>query len=231
MSTTPLSTTEELIERSFFHSVRKELVDKGYLPDITDTVTYPDTPAGIAAWDNAISNIISSKGFAIEVFGFSSARSKGMKKTPRIVIHNSSTLPGTVGGDGTYFFRKNPSGTYSQVKAPPQSVDFILQVMLTGETSEHMRIMNAIIALALPRRGYIHFYNNPDQNFFIENTGSNSYNNSQENQMDRIIAYTVNDLYDIEEIIMNNNIPPIREIRVEPTINEDRASDFDILIN
>lgn len=34
MSTTPLSNSREIVERSLFHAVRQELVDKGYLPDI-----------------------------------------------------------------------------------------------------------------------------------------------------------------------------------------------------
>jgi len=231
MSTTPLSNTEELIERSFFHRVRKELVDKGYLPDITDTVTYPDTQAGWDAWNAAIDAIVANKGFAIEVFGFSSSKSKGMKKTPRIVINNVSSLPGTVGGDSTYFYeRSSTTGPYSQLIRPPQTVDFILQVIMSGVTAEQMRILNAVVALSLPRRGYIEFYDDPDHKFFIENTGSNSYDNTRDNQIDKIIAYTAPDLYDIEEIILNNNIAPIQEIRIEPTINGHRSPDFDIIV-
>jgi len=231
MSTTPLSNTEELIERSFFHRIRKELVDKGYLPDISDSVTYPDTQAGYDAWELAINNIVTAKGFAVEVFGFSSSNSKGTKKTPRIVINNVSTLPGTIGGDASYFFeRATPTGPYSQLIRPPKTVDFVLQVIMTGVTAEHMRIMNAIVALSLPRRGYVEFYDDPDHNFFIENTGSNAYDNTRDNQMDRIIAYSVPDLYDIEDIVISNSIAPIQEIRVEPTINGHRSTDFDLVV-
>lgn len=38
MSTTPLSDTREVVERTLFQSIRQELVDKGYLPDINAIV-------------------------------------------------------------------------------------------------------------------------------------------------------------------------------------------------
>lgn len=232
MSTTPLSNTEELIERSFFHRIQKELVDKGYLPDITDTVTYPDTQVGYDAWEAAINDVVVDKGFAIELFGFGSVASKGTKKTPRIVINNVSSLPGTIGGDSTYFFERptGSTGNYNQVIRPPQTIDFVLQVILSGVTAEQIRVMNSVIALSLPRRGYIEFYDEPDQKFFIENTGANAYDNTRDDQIDRIIAYTIPDLYDIEQIVISNTIAPIQQIRIEPTINDIESPDFNLVI-
>lgn len=226
MSITPLSTTEELIERSYFHSIRKELVDKGYLPDIDDTVTYPDTNAGYAAWKAAINTIVTNKGFCIEVFNYASSESRGSKKVPRIVIQTTSAVPGTIGGDSTYYFRPS-GGQFNGVIRPPQTVDFFFNIHLLGMTAEQMRVMNAVIALALPRRGYIPFYDDPDYKFYIENTQSNSYDSARDNIMERILAYKSPDLYDRAEITALSNIAQINEIRIEPTVN---GSDTDPII-
>jgi hypothetical protein len=49
MSLTPLSDSRELVERSIFHSIRKELVDKGYLPDVEAKVIRPITTVNIGS--------------------------------------------------------------------------------------------------------------------------------------------------------------------------------------
>lgn len=217
MSSTALNTTQELIERSFYERIRLELVSKGYLPDIS---TYPDTDIGYANYKAAIDAVVTAKGFCIDLFGAGNAESRGTLKTPRIVIDTISSLPGAIGGDTTYIHREDDGDPYTVSLLPPQTVDFILHVTLVGSTIEEMRIMNSIIALALPRRGYIEFYNDNTEKFFIENTGSNDRQLSRDNQSQRTIAYTVLDLYDIEERVIETNIPPIDEITIETEVNE-----------
>ncbi len=216
MSSTPLNNTQELVERSFYERLRLELVSKGYLPDIT---LYPDTDVGYDNYKTAIDAVITAKGFCIELYGAGSAASKGTLKTPRITIDTISSLPGAIGGDTTYFFRDDDGDPYTHSLLPPQTVDFILHVTIVYEKIAEARIMNSIIALALPRRGYIEFYNDSGEKFFIENTGSYDRDLSRDNQSQRVIAYTVPDLYDIEERVISTNTPAIEEITVETEVN------------
>ena len=41
MSLTPLTEIIKLVDRSVFHSIRQEIVDKGFIPDILETVDVP----------------------------------------------------------------------------------------------------------------------------------------------------------------------------------------------
>jgi len=49
MSATPLTDIIQLIDRSIFHSIRQEIVDKGYLPDILETIDTPVVGVTIGA--------------------------------------------------------------------------------------------------------------------------------------------------------------------------------------
>ena len=125
MSATALSNIQEIIERSLFEVIRLELVDKGYLPDIADTGTYPDNSTGWAQWEADLAAIIISMGFAIEIFSGGSSESRGVQKIPRIVIDSGNFLPGALGGDPRRFF-SDQGADYQALVTPPQTVDFYL---------------------------------------------------------------------------------------------------------
>ena len=199
MSTTPLTTIQDVIERSLFQDIRQELVDKGYLPDISDTVTYPDTQVGWDQWETDIAAIVTSKGFAIELFSGGSNASKGIKKVPRIVMESGSFLPGALGGDPRRFF--NDLAThYEALVTPPQTVDFYMNFCLVSNSIAQARILNAIIALAVPRRGYIPWYNDATKTFFARNI--NYYDRTDEDQgiIEHVWAYEIPDAWDHDDI-------------------------------
>jgi len=216
----PLSNVEELIERTLFHSVQRELVARGYLPDIEDTVTYPDTQAGWDAWNAAIAQIVQDKGFCVEVFGHSSNLNKGVQKTPRIVFIPEEFEPGAIGGDQTYLYERN-GGSFDAMVRPPQSVDYFMSVHVIGETAEQMRFMNSLIGLALPRRGYLPFYDDPEHKpkMFLENIAFRRYGDTSKGIEEHIRSFKIPDLYDVEEYIAETGIAPITEIRLMPVVN------------
>jgi len=217
----PLSNVEELIERTLFHSVQRELVLRGYLPDIEDTATYPDSQVGIDAWKAAVTNIVQTRGFCVEVFGHSSNLNKGVQKSPRIVFVPEEFEPGAIGGDQTYFYEREGNSYTAQVR-PPQSVDYFMSVHVIGETAEQVRLMNAIIGLTLPRRGYLPFYDDPEKKpkMFIENMAFRKYTDNSKGIVEHIRSFKIPDLYDIETYIAEENIAPITEIRMLPVLND-----------
>ena len=88
MSTTPLTDTQERIERSIFERIRMELIDKGYLHDISIAPFNTGDGAAQAAWDAELIVISGAMDFAIELIGAGSYDKADEKKVPRIVIQS-----------------------------------------------------------------------------------------------------------------------------------------------
>ena len=203
MSQVALSTIQDIIEKTVFERIRQEVVDKGYLPDISDTVTYPDTDAGYALWEAAIDAIVTAKGFAIEIFNGGISEARGVKKIPRIVINSGSFLPGALGGDPQRIF--SDQGTeYAALVTPPQTVDYYLDIHLVSNRIVQARILNAILALAIPRRAYIPFYNSPTDSFFIRTINYYDADSSDEGIMEKVFGYEIPDLWDMGDMPANS---------------------------
>lgn len=228
MSATALSGIQELIERSIFEILRLELVDKGYLPDIIDTDTYPDDTTGWAAWKAAITTIVNSKGFAIELFSGGSSDARGIKKVPRIVINCGNFLPGALGGDPRRFFQDQ--GThYSALVTPPQTVDFYLNFHLVSNTIEQARVLNDMIALAIPRRAYLPWYSDATKTFFIRYLNYHNLEDEDQGIIEHVYAYEIPDAWDRNDVEVNEIIAKISEITLNTNVQKymDRTWGYD----
>ncbi len=219
MSNTPLTNIQELIERSLFETIRLELVDKGYLPDIADTVTYPDNNTGWAQWEADIDAIVASMGFSIELFSVGNNESKGVKKVPRIVLESGNFLPGALGGDPQRYF-EDVGSSYTALVTPPQTVDFYLNIHLVSNKAQQLRVLNSILALSIPRRGYIPYYNDSTKTFFARYL--NYYNQSSEDDgiLEHVYAYEIPDCWDISNREVFTNIAKIEEITLNTNVQK-----------
>lgn len=294
MSTTPLSDSREIVERSLFHSIRKEVVDKGYLPDVNQEFSgaivainqgaktfsisgnlttnyingrklviknstanngeynilsstlsggntiisvlqvipdntldgsaniyrFYDDPSGVALFQNSLMTIANNLGFAIEVFGSSNSQAKYIKKIPRIVILTNQSLPGTLGGAPDRFYLPNngdilnPNFFSAQVQ-PPQTVDITFDIHLVSNSSKQSRILHGILALSVPKRGYVPFYNDETKRIFVNQYSYRNINNTVEGIMEDIYMYKANDIFETNDVIVGTNIKPITEIKVD----------------
>jgi len=214
MSSTALSNAQETIERSLFEVIRKELVDKGYLPNI---LIYPDTEQGYADYNIAISNIVALKGFAIELFNEGSNLAKGIKKVPRIVINTGNFLPGALGGDPQRFYL-DQGQNYQSLVTPPQTVDFFVNAHLISGTVEQERILNSLIALAIQRRGYVPFYDGTNNTFFCRYLNFFHIDDQDTGLMEKVYAYQVSDCWDTEDRVIERNIAKITKINLHPNV-------------
>ena len=148
-----LSNIQERVERTFYESVRLALVELGYWPDITQ---YPETNQGAIDFKQAVTSIHNSKGFAIEIFGFSNAQAKGSIYTPRIVFQSRKIVPGDV---GTPLTEKEVNGnTYTLFKLPFTSSNFQIIIKLVTSTAKQDRILNSIVNAVFSTRGYLNLY-------------------------------------------------------------------------
>jgi len=222
MSLTPLSNTIELVERSIFHSIRLELVDKGYLPDIT---LFPDTDQGVIDYNNALKAIATIQGYVIEIFNNSSPHAKNMQRVPRIVFVPGQFLPGSLGGSPDRQYTVNNSdplkpGFFQASIQPPQTSDFNFEIYLLAKEARQIRIMLSVIALALPKRGYIPLYNEADKKIFIRQISYRSQPDATYGVNEHIYMYQVQDIFETEPQIMGRLIAPISEITVDTQIGD-----------
>jgi hypothetical protein len=219
MSATALTSIQEIIERSLFEIIRLEIVDKGYLPDVADTGTYPDTDPGWTQWETDISAIVTSMGFAIELFSGGNPEAKGIMKLPRIVLNPGNFLPGALGGDPRRFF-EDKTTHYQALVTPPQTVDFYLNFHLISETIAQARILNAILALAVPRRGYIPWYNDGTKTFFARYLNYYDQSDTDQGVIEHVYAYEVPDAWDREDVESYATIAKINEITLNTNLQK-----------
>jgi hypothetical protein len=208
---TPLSDIQETVERTIFHSIRKHCVAKGYTPDITG---YEKTPEAYKEYLAALQQINAVKGFSIEVFSAGAPADRVSKQLPRIVVSNQGFIPGSVGGDESHQYKLN-QGAYHAYIAPPTTSDYYFNVHIASNSIKQHRILNSILALAVPRRGYMPAHEE-DFNLFVRHM---SYLQLRDHQnapgtIETISRFVCPDLFEVEDIIIKENISPLKEVNL-----------------
>ena len=209
------------------------------LPDstvdgIVSIYLYYDDSNGVANYQAAQEAILAAKGFVIEIFGVGSSRAKYQKKIPRIVIIRNQSLPGTLGGNGDPVY--TPVGidplaptSYTKHVTPPQTVDFTYDIHIVTSTAEQNRVAHGLVAVALPQRGYIPLYNDPNTRIFLDFFSYRNIPNPGDNIEEDVYMYKVGDLYETGNNISDESIIPITEITTD--IKQGQASAPNSAIN
>lgn len=218
MSVTPLTTIQEVIERSLFETIRLELVDKGYLPDIT---LFSDDQAGYASYKAAMDIIVSTLGFAIELFSTGTNKAKDLKKVPRIVIKAGSFLPGALGGSPSKYY-SDQGADYKALVTPPQTVDFYIDYHLVAETISQERILASILALAIPRRTYITRYDDATKSFFSRYLNYYDIDEADEGISEKVYKYEIPDCWDSEDREVDASVAKLNEVTLHMNIQKYR---------
>lgn len=215
-----LSNIQDIVELTLFHAIRRECVDQGYLPDI---VLYPNTTSGAEAYEEAISEIASKKGFSIEVFNNSNTLNKGLKKAPRIVLVSENFMPGSTGLDGSLQFLEVATG-FLGFTTPNLVVDYAITVRLIANSGPQLQVLNSILANALPSRGYISAYirgfEEDPFNLFIEKEGYINMGFPQDDLIERGYRFVIPDLMEVERVTqLNDLVAKINQITLETQSN------------
>lgn len=223
---------EELVERSIFHALREEIVERGYLPDIENyDIENPDLV--IAAeeskrYKDDLKGIRDTKGFAIEIFNYANNQSYGEKSSPRMVIKNDSFVAGNIGLDPTGKKVRNPDGTYKIIKEVDMVSDYYFSIYLVASTTRSMRELHDIMVTVMPRRGYLKYYTDnilrPHSNLLIQYLSSADVSFLAEGIMEKVYKYFIPDVHETDGRVIQDNIPEIKNIDV----NKDNG---EIIIN
>ncbi len=224
---TPLLNTQEVVERTIFHSIRKQCVAKGYTPDIDD---YPVTNEGYRAYMAAFKSISDSKGFAIEIFNAGPPSERELKQVPRIVLDSQGFLPGSIGGDHSQQYNKTEAGDkYYSYLQPPSTSDFYFNIWLVSGTVTQNRILNSLLSLAVPRRGYIPIYTEPSYPLFVRYLSFvDSTGIPTSGVMEQIARYVCPDLVEVNDNIVVPEISPLLELDLDIDINDGETHNINI---
>lgn len=224
MSNLPLNNIQEIVERSIYSIITQECIDKGYTPDIFDTVTYADDEQGQLKLEEAKRVIIADKGFTIGIYNNSDVPSKGYKKSPRIVILSENFAIGQIGA-GAMGYNPNEvaegdNPEFSLVEFPAHLHDFSFKVHILSDNVKQERILNSIIANSLPSLGYIDvFGSTTKEKFFIRNTSFMDLGFLSQEIMEKVYRYIIGDIYLTYDTIINPKVAGLNEITIEPMIS------------
>ena len=211
-----LSQLQLRIERSLFEAIRKVLVLEGYIPDINDTLTYgtePYSEVNQATWNTALSNIVSTKGFAVEAFNHSVT--KGIKKVPRIAIIPRRTLPGDIGAPNQPYYINSPTDPKNIVKRtlPFESSHFYMDIHIISGAAKQDRVLNAVLSKALGTKKFIPYYDELPEKFFVRQYNYYDIPDPIEGQEEKVYGYEIPDLFDVADEY--ESVPLISEITAE----------------
>lgn len=216
-----LNNIQTRVERSVFEAIRLKLVFYGYLPDETNTATYPNTPAGSDQFQTDMQAIAQAKGFAVEVFGHGSSLSKGIKRVPRLAIIARRIMPGDIGKNISGGFSPNPLDPDSTQKLIPslQSANFHLDINLIPANAAQDRVMHSIIGEAISTLSYIPMWDDPKELFLIRQFNFYDLPDDKNGLEEKAYSYEVPDLYIYEGKVITD-IPIISQITVNTTVQE-----------
>lgn len=217
-----LSNIQERVERSVFHALMGVTVEEGFTPDLSlfDLENADLTIASQEqnAYETALKNVQTLKGFSIEIFGASSNQAKGDKKVPRIVIDTTSYYQGELGVDTTESYVPAPGGF--NVLKPSDSLltDYQFGIKLISNRTNQTRALHAILTSALPRRGYIKWYDEadllPSENIHIRFLSSFEHNLLPEGIIEKTYRFEIVDLHEILDKVVRQ-VAPINEINAD----------------
>jgi hypothetical protein len=188
---------ETLVERSLYEQLRLKVVAGGYTPNIA---SFADTPAGWAAYKTALSTIKTTKGFAIEVFGFSPPDDKGAIQSPRMVFYSDAFIPGTVGVQQTPIYTPNADGGYDSLTHDPLCYDLLFSCQIRASTTDQFRVLRRMLHEAFPPFVYIPVIGT-SYHFLCILSGADTRDPSREGILEGIYRYYVPDILFSQKIV------------------------------
>lgn len=206
---------QERVGRNIYETIRRCMVDTGYLPDITNTSLFPMSSEGFGTteadvnWKAALRNIEISKSFATELFGEGSAQSKGLKKVPRIVIQSNRILPGNLGVAGILGYQKNPQDPDKviQVLSDWQSANLHYDILVVCNTTKQERVLNSIINASLGIKKYLPLLdsnpNEPQEYMFCRLFNYFDLEGENEGIIEKVYSYEITDMFLYQEVQLN----------------------------
>ncbi len=220
-----LSDANAQVVNSLFKHIQKEVIVRGYMPDIN---TYGDSEAEAIRYNQDVLTIQADKGFDVKVFNQSSARRKAEKKSTRIVMYVSRIYDGEIAAPIHAIIAndKTVGGNFKSGFLPTKASSLVIAIHLISDTDRRFYALKSIIGVVLAQRAYVTYWNSdtdlfyPDRFFLAEQTSYNDLNDALEGVFEKVFYYTVPDIYqsDMQTI---TEISPIKQIKIQTTLETD----------
>lgn len=203
-----LSNILEVIDRSIFSVINAKLVEEGYSVDRTiDGVLTTES-----LWKIEEATIQAQKGFVVELFGASSNRDKEELKSPRISYIPERLTPGSIGNSPGYRYNfDSKNNIYEKLTDPNQTSDYQFKIHLVANNAMEFRLLHSVIAATIPHKEYIPLYNDPTQNFMVEQYGYQDNPEFKKGLLEGFYMYRVIDIYEYLPKVHDDAISPISE--------------------
>lgn len=208
--------SEEIVERSFYVSLLKEMLNLGVTVNPDDYL--PLSEENEKLFKDAIKQC---KPF-IPLFGIGNNQSRGAKEVPRITLELQGYFPGDIGHPASGL--EATEGGYQVVEYDWESKDITIDVHLVSQTQNQMRLLHNILYRALPPRGYlIPYLNNdfetyknlrvkPTGNLYIELTNYYDHPDLDHGLLEKVYSYTCQDGILYSKDLEGEIVPPITDI-------------------
>lgn len=214
---------EALLERTIYHRINNYSIELGYSLDskLYDTLNSDINivESETERYKNDLSNIVATKGFAIEVFGTGNNQSRGTKKSPRIVIETESFYEGELGLQVADNYVKNQDGSFTKVEPVSITNDWFFNIHLVANNIAQLRVLRYILIMTLPRRGYINWYTEQElgktNNLLCRYLTQHDLDWEQEGIMEKVYRFTIPDIHVHDDILVDLEVPPIKIIHLD----------------
>lgn len=205
--------SQEIIERSIYTSILNTLISTGYSLNPEDY--YPINNENSLRFKADKSQIESSKGFFIPLFGVGNNQSRGIKTCPRITIESQGFMPGDIGLPKQIIDKVEDSFFISEF--PYEAIDQFIDIHLVANNQEEMRLLHTLLFASIPQRGYIKPYHMDkapfDGNIYVEIANFYDRPNTDKGIMEKVYQFTIKDTL-LSESEIPEPIVPINAIEV-----------------
>jgi hypothetical protein len=201
-----LSNINDVVDKSIEEAIYQVALDNVYTPDRDISTTK-------ILYDASLAAIVIAKGFAIEIFGAASNKSRDGKKVPRIVYDNIGFVEGSIGGSAQPHY-EDAGATFDKKLMPIITGDLRFKITLISKTSTQDRVLHAIMAEALPNMGRVLFYNDPTNGFILRYLYQSFNPDLKEGIIEKTYFYEAIDLFETEDKVLQTGVAKILEISV-----------------
>lgn len=211
--------SEEIVERTFYISLLRTLLDNGLTVNPDDFL--PVSRENEARFIEATQAL---KKF-IPLYGIGNNQVRGPKTLPRITLELQGYYSGDIGVNKFIIGDKLEDGDYQASEFPYETKDITIDVHLVAQTQADMRLLHQVLYISLPARGYIKPYFNDFEewskgkldstgNLFIEMGNFYDHPTVEHGILEKVYSYTCKDGILPERILEEGTITPIRDISV-----------------
>lgn len=224
------------IDNGIFESIRKEIVRKGYLPDINDFL--PSTPENEDLWEAALTSIRTSGKQIINVFNVGDSDDRDAIDKNKIIVDRLIPEKGNIGlhcvqeliasGDP-----EDEETFYKKVSPPPYTYFINYQVTYICKKTKYDYILAEIIRKAVQNFTFLKGYSDEGietaEGFNIRYI--NTIDTSGEDFIEKMYRFKVGEVilddYKTEDaFIIENNIPQITDIAIDNVATNEITDDL-----